>query len=186
MKVKIEKLIDGGKGLALHEGKRIFVSYAAPGDVLEVEVTKEHESYSEAKIINIIETSPERVEPKCPAFAKCGGCQWQHLSYETQLFWKREIVKEDLQRLGRVDAALAEEKVLKPIASPNKWNYRNRIQLNVRNNRVGFCRPESLEVVEFTECHIAEPLINEQLKERREELRMRNRGISLRSYPELD
>lgn len=177
MKVRIDKMVFGGSGLGRVDGKPVFVSYAAPGDLLEVEITSEHESYSEAKILKIIEASSERVKPRCPVFESCGGCQWQHLKYESQLFWKREILKESIERIAKI----SDPNVLATLASPDEWNYRNRIQLHVSaNGKVGFHRARSNEIIEFQECHIAEKEINEELEARREKLRGRDRGIALR------
>lgn len=164
--------------MGVHEGKRIFVPYAAPGDVLDVEVTSDHGSWAEAAIASIVSPAPCRVRPCCPAFGMCGGCQWQHISYEAQLEWKRRILIEALGRIGRV----YDPQVSDTLPSPKQWHYRNRIQLHVDSEgRVGFYRPGSREVVEFDECFIADARINRKLSESRVEVSRRDRGIALRS-----
>ncbi len=181
MRISIDKLIHGGSGMGMVEGKKIFVPFAAPGDLLDVEITADHGGFAEAKIVRIIETSPSRVTPPCPVFGQCGGCQWQHLSYEAQLFWKREILIESLTRIGKIKRP----EVAETIPSPKMWNYRNRIQLHVDSQgRVGFYKPRSKEVVEFEECAIADEQINVELKVRRAEIAQRDRGMSLRVDPE--
>jgi 23S rRNA (uracil1939-C5)-methyltransferase len=178
MQLKIEKLIHGGAGLGVHEGKAIFVPFAAPGDVLEVEVTADHGRHAEARIVRIVEPAACRVDPPCPVFGSCGGCQWQHLSYEAQLLWKQRIAVEAIERIGRI----ASPDVAPTIPSPRQWHYRNRIQLHVsRDGRVGFYRPHTNEVVEFVECAIAEEALNLELAQRREEFRTRDRGVALRA-----
>lgn len=178
MRVTIEKLIHGGNGLATHEGRKLFVPFSAPGDVLEVELTAEHAGFAEARIVEVMQPSPSRVLPRCPVFGSCGGCQWQHISYEEQLAAKRAIVIEQLQRLG----GIAAPEVLETLPSPNPWNYRNRIQLHVdAAGRVGYYRPRSREVVEFAECAIAEEAVNQELAARREEFAKRNRGVAIRA-----
>jgi len=177
MKIKIEKLVHGGRGVGEVDGKAIFVPFAAPGDLLEVEITEDHGSWAEARIESIVETSSGRVEPKCPVFKSCGGCQWQHLPYEVQLEWKSKILKETFERIGKIK----NPNVLPTMASPKEWHYRNKIQLHVDSKgRIGFYKPKSKEVVEFKECFIADERINEELNERREEYSKRDRGVAIR------
>ncbi|HPQ80323.1 MAG TPA: class I SAM-dependent RNA methyltransferase [bacterium] len=178
-KITIEKLIHGGSGIGVSDGKRIFVPFSAPGDVLSVRVTKDHGGYAEASIEDIIEPSPCRTKPACPVFGRCGGCQWQHISYDAQLRAKRTILKEALERIGKI----AEPGVFDTLPSPKQWNYRNRIQLHVDSKgRVGFYRQKSKEVVEFERCAIAEDGINDELARRRLEISARDRGISIGSF----
>lgn len=178
MRVTIEKLIHGGMGLATHEGRKLFVPFSAPGDVLEVELTAEHPGFAEARIVQIVQPGQGRVTPRCPVFGSCGGCQWQHLSYEEQLAAKRAIVIETLARLGGIDSP----EVFPTLPSPNPWNYRNRIQLHVdAAGRVGYYRPRSKEVVEFAQCAIAEEAVNAELAARREEFAKRTRGVAIRA-----
>jgi len=176
MNIKIEKLVYGGAGVGEMDGKIIFVPFSAPDDVLDVEITNDHLSFAEAQISKIVEGAPCRVNPPCPVFGKCGGCQWQHISYEAQLEWKRLILVETLRRIGKIDAG-----VLPTLPSPKQWNYRNRIQLHIDSRgRVGFYRPKSKEVIEFDHCLIADEKINERLNSMRESLKFRTKGISLR------
>jgi len=184
MRMTVEKLVYGGAGVGDCNGKKIFVPYSAPGDVLNIEIMEDHKTYADARIVNVIEASPCRVNPPCPVFGRCGGCQWQHISYEAQLEWKRRILIETLERIGKItphppplpigergkgegDAQLSEI-VLPTLASPKQWHYRNRIQLHVDSKgRIGFYKPKSKEVVEFDQCLIADERLNEKLKQRR-------------------
>ncbi len=178
MQITIEKLIHGGNGLATHEGRKVFVPFAVPGDVLEVEVVADHGTFLDARIVRIVTPSQHRVTPRCPVFGQCGGCQWQHIAYEEQLRIKREILAETLTRIG----GIVQPEVLPTLASPNAWHYRNRIQLHVDSQgRVGYYRPKSKEVVEFEECFIAEPSVNAQLREQRAEYAKRTKGIAIRA-----
>lgn len=173
----IEKLVHGGSGVGTSDGMKVFVPYSAPGDVLDVEITADHKNFAEGQIVSIIEPSPCRTEPRCHVFGSCGGCQWQHLSYDAQLEWKRLILKESLERIGKIE----NPEMLPTLASPAQWNYRNRIQLHVDSNgRVGYYRPKSKEVVEFARCLIAEEKINDMLCSERAKLRGRDRGIAFR------
>jgi len=175
--ITIDKLCMGGNGLGEVDGKKVFVPFSAPGDVIEIEITKDHGSYAEACLLEIIELSPSRVEPPCPVFGTCGSCQWQHINYKTQLEWKQIILKETLERIGKIE----DPTVLPTLPSPKEWNYRNRMMLHVNSKgQVGFYKPKSKEVVEFERCYIAEEELNEQLNAQREEISKRDRGISLR------
>lgn len=177
VQLKIEKLTHGGNGLGEVDGKKVFVPFSAPGDVLEIEIVKDHGSYAEGCLLEIIELAPCRVEPPCPVFGECGSCQWQHISYATQLEWKQKILKETLERIGKVE----NPNVLPTLPSPKEWNYRNRMMLHVDSKgRIGFYKPKSKEVVEFERCYIAEEELNNQLNARRDEIAKRDRGISLR------
>jgi len=195
MKLTIEKLVYGGAGVGDCDGKKVFVPFAAPGDALDVTVTKDHGSYAEADIVDITQPASCRVKPPCPVFGICGGCQWQHISYDAQIEWKRRILIETLQRIGKIGSphlfpsptrgegesypsplmgeGLGEgdqlnEIVLPTFPSPKQWYYRNRIQLHVDSKgRIGFYKPKSKEVVEFDECLIADERLNEQLKQKR-------------------
>lgn len=178
-RISITKLTFGGSGLGEIEGKKVFVPFSAPGDVLEVAVTRDKGSFAEAEIIEVIEPAACRVEPQCPVFGECGGCQWQHLAYETQLEWKRIILAETLERIG----GFGNPQVAPAIPSPKQWNYRNRIQLHVdKRGHVGFYRPGSHDVVAFERCFIADDDLNRQLGEHRQEFAKRDRGVALRTH----
>jgi len=177
MQIKIEKLANGGSGLGEYEGKKIFIPYSAPGDILDINITKDHGNWAEGQIVSIITPAACRVTPKCPVFGICGGCQWQHISYETQIKWKKDILAETIEKIGKVD----KPNMLETLASPKQWYYRNRIQLHVDSHgHVGFYRPRSKEVVEFEECAIAEEKLNTELKANRGEFAKRDRGVALR------
>ena len=181
MRVVVQKLISGGSGLASVNGKTVFIPYAAVGDELEIEIVKTYPDYLEAKIVKIITPSKDRALPLCPVFGLCGGCQWQHLSSETQLHWKREILLEAFERIAHMKRDDIEAKIALTLPSPKQWHYRNRIQLHVDSKeRLGFYRPRSKEVVEFEKCYIADERLNEQLQKEREYFRKRGKGVALR------
>jgi len=178
-RINIDKLTFGGAGLGEIEGKKVFVPFSAPGDTLDIEITSDKGSFAEGTIACVVEPAPCRVEPPCPVFGRCGGCQWQHVSYQAQLEWKRTILGETLEHIGKFDSP----NVLDALPSPKQWNYRNRIQLHVDSmGRVGFYKPKSKEVVEFERCFIADDRLNEMLKKNREEYSKRDRGVALRIH----
>src|SRR2546430_926539 len=92
VRLKIQRLSLGGEGVGRSDGHVIFVPYAAPGDLLEIEVVETHPRYARGRILQVLEPSAERTEPPCPYFFRCGGCAWQHLTYPAQLKAKQALV----------------------------------------------------------------------------------------------
>lgn len=123
MKIKIEKIVYPGKALGRGEdGIATFVEGALPGEKADVIVTKSKKTFKEAKLASIIEPSPMRIAPECPSFTKCGGCTFQHISYDNQLKIKKEYVEELLKPVypGAVEV----------IPSPELWGYRNKMEFS--------------------------------------------------------
>lgn len=156
----IEKLDSKGRGLARLDGQVFFVPWAVPGDRVLVQIGEGSLKYKDGRILDIVEKSPDRIHPECPYFFECGGCQLQHINYPAQLRWKQQIVVDHLRRLQ-----IPTEKIKPILPSSQIWNYRNRIQLQSdRTGRVGFYKRESHQIVEIQECRIAEPSLNDRLK----------------------
>ena len=158
--VKIDSLSFGGSGVGRISGKVIFVPYSAPGDDIKVRITKDAKGFAEGDIVEFISASPLREEPPCPLHSICGGCQWLHIPYKEQLKAKEEIFKGTLRRIGKMDPSI----VLPAQPSPLELNYRSRVQFKVLENKIGFYKRESHELVEIAECPLAHPLINLVLK----------------------
>ncbi|CAE7450008.1 unnamed protein product [Symbiodinium natans] len=102
-----------------------MVMFAIPGELVEVRIERNYSRYSEAKLLNVLEPSPDRVEPKCPLYTKCGGCQYQHLAYSAELDWKRRHVKSALEDFSGMK--LPEELVAETTASPKEYHYRQKL-----------------------------------------------------------
>jgi 23S rRNA (uracil1939-C5)-methyltransferase len=162
--LNIEKLIYGGDGLARlpaddrGRGKAVFVPFVLAGEKIEAVLTEEKPGFARARVDAIAEPSPDRVPPPCPHFGRCGGCHYQHASYEHQLEIKKEILRENLRRIAKLD--LQSEIQLHP--SP-PWNYRNRSRLQVRMRpefAAGYFKFSSHELLPVEECPISSPLIN--------------------------
>ena len=118
----VERILPGGVGLAHARGQTVFVALAAPGDRVRARVETVRARLAFAAIVEVIEPSPARVEPPCPYFGRCGGCDFQQLSYEAQLSSKVEIIRDCLRRVARVEPPL--EIPITP--SPARWRYRSR------------------------------------------------------------
>jgi len=173
MEVSIEKLIYGGEGLARlpaderGPGKTMFVPFVLPGEGVEVTVKEQRPGFARAALDKVITPSACRVEPSCPYFARCGGCQYQHTSYEHQLEIKKAILRETLMRTAK----LADVPEIQVHPSP-PWNYRNRTRMRIAqangNFAVGYNRFASREILAVETCPISSPLINQALATMRE------------------
>jgi 23S rRNA (uracil1939-C5)-methyltransferase len=162
----IEKLIYGGDGLARVAGddgrnKAVFVPFVIADENVEATLIEEKPGFARAQTASVAEPSPHRVQPPCSYFFRCGGCQYQHISYEHQLQAKSEIQLESLQRVAKI--ARTDPPVVH--ASP-PWNYRNRTRMKVSTGgefAIGYYRFRSHELLPVTECPISSPLINRAL-----------------------
>jgi 23S rRNA (uracil1939-C5)-methyltransferase len=160
----IEKQIYGGDGLAHFpadergRGKTAFVPFTLAGEKVEVEVSEQKPGFVRAVANRILETSAHRVAPQCPYFMRCGGCHYQHVEYEHQLEIKKEILRESLRRIAKLEL----ESAIQVHPSP-PWNYRNRSRLQVRAAPefcAGYFKMRSHEVLAVEQCPISSPLIN--------------------------
>jgi 23S rRNA (uracil1939-C5)-methyltransferase len=165
VQVKIESMAFKGNGLGHIDGKVIFVPYTMTGDEVSVEIVEDKKSYSVGELKEILIPSPWRINPPCPYFGDCGGCQWQHINPSVHEVLKKEILKESLQRL----AGLKETPPLSFVPSPQPYGYRIRIQLKAEENKIGFFKERSHWVVEIDRCPIAHPIINAILQHIRKE-----------------
>jgi 23S rRNA (uracil1939-C5)-methyltransferase len=127
--VNIERIIPGGHGLAFKEGRATFVPLSVPGDRVLVHQFRDRRHYLEAQSIEVVEGSAQRVAPPCPHFGDCGGCDFQHMTYECQLHSKQEILLDALRRVGKIRLSTSE---ISLIPSP-PFAYRNRLQLKISN-----------------------------------------------------
>lgn len=162
MKLSIEKIVYGGSGLSHIEqgqavGEAVFVPFTLPGESVEAEIIKRYGGFTEAKLDRLLSVSLDRVTPTCIHFGACGGCQFQHASYEAQLSLKQNILQETLERAG-LDGLPAIE-----IHAAEPWEYRNRIRLRVATldgkARVGYLRRGSTEFLPIQMCPIAAPIL---------------------------
>jgi 23S rRNA (uracil1939-C5)-methyltransferase len=152
--VEIEKPIYGGNFLARLQGKAVFVPLALPGETVRARITQNKSGYSTAELVSIVSAAPERISPRCPHFGPCGGCNYQHTDYVTQLAFKRAILRETLERGGV--SAPAEIGML--VADP--WAYRNRIRVAFdADGYPGYRGRRSHDLVPIRECPIAAPLL---------------------------
>ena len=148
----------------------VFVPFTAVGEEVEVEITEVKKNFARGKIVRVLTSSPERATPECPYFGECGGCQYQHLNYETQLDVKRKQVMDLFERIGK----FPREVVREVIPCPQPYHYRNRIMIRSQWNKpeqklnIGYLRWDCGLVVDIDQCPIAEPGLNAEILRVRE------------------
>jgi tRNA/tmRNA/rRNA uracil-C5-methylase (TrmA/RlmC/RlmD family) len=166
LQLTIDDIAFGGDGVGRCGEFVVFVPFVGRGERVEVEVTEVKARFGRARLLQVLEPSSERVQPLCPYFGGCGGCQYQHLSYPEQLRVKYKQIGDLFQRIGGFDRA-----VIDPVVPcPQPYGYRNRIMIRSQWNKhiqglhIGFIRADNRLVVDIEECKIAEPVLNEQIQ----------------------
>lgn len=158
MELKIEKMDHLGNGIGFINNKICFVPFTIAGDTVEIEIIKENKNFINAKLLKIIEPSEDRIKAFCPYYGLCGGCSLQNYSYEKTLDYKVNRVKNILNRVqinNQIDII------------PNSSNkfYRNKIELKVRNKKIGYYAYASHDLIEISLCMITKKCINDFINE---------------------
>ena len=149
-----------GLGVGKVDGKVIFAEGALPGEKALIQLVEDKKKYSVGEVLKIIEPSKKRIKPVCPYFEKCGGCQIQHIDYSDGLNIKKTRVVEQLKKtLKGYELPIA---LVHP--SINTLFYRNKIELKVNKDSIGFYQKKSHELLNINHCYIANPVLNEMLK----------------------
>ncbi len=175
--LRIERMGNGAEAVGrLASGKTVFVAGGASGDAVRVEVVEEKASFARARIVAVEEPSPLRAEPRCPHGDACGGCPWQHLSYEAQLEAKRANVVGALVHTARLEAARAEDLVRPCLPSKRQWGYRNKLELGAARAEngeflLGFHREGTHEIATPAVCPLAHDAVAKAPKALRGALR---------------
>jgi 23S rRNA (uracil1939-C5)-methyltransferase len=175
--LRIEKMVQGGEGMArLEDGRVCFVAGSLPGELCKVRLTFQKKDFTKGRVVEVIESSPDRVKPLCPLYGKCGGCSLQHLASEKQAEYLEKVERENFRRLAH--AELPEDFV---IHTGNAWGYRNRARVVFRGNsggndysanrngsancaRFGFRGEESNDIVPFENCPVLTDGLNDFLR----------------------
>ena len=171
----IEGVAAEGKAIARVNDLVVFIPYAAPGDIADIQLTRKKNSYAEGKVITVKEYSPFRVEPKCSHFGVCGGCKWQHLDYSKQIEYKQQQVIDNLTRIGKVQLP----EVSPILGSEKQYYYRNKLEFTFSNrswltkgeldskeefssrDALGFHIPGMFDkVLDIKECHLQDDISN--------------------------
>jgi len=162
--VHIEKIIAGGYGLGRRrDGMVVLARFVLPGETILYRERKKHRGHIDAEAVEILAPSPDRVQPLCPYYTQCGGCDFQHIAAAAQQRIKMEIILETLRR-GKIDFSPS---VLRPmVPSPSAWQYRRRLRLKLSPaGAMGFCRNESNELATVDHCPVATAPLNRALLE---------------------
>jgi len=129
--VEVIDIAEGGKGVGKVDDLVLFIQHAIPGDIVDVEIQKKKKSFAEAKVTKLISPSPHRTTAFCEHFGICGGCKWQHMTYDAQLFYKQKSVENALSRIGKVDISSMED----ILPSAKTTYYRNKLEYTFSNQR---------------------------------------------------
>ena len=143
VELQIESAAYKGKGVAKVDGLAVFVPNTAPGDTVKARIIKKKKSYREAKLLEVIEAGPNRIEPKCQHATVCGGCNWQHVSYEHQLEFKRDQVEDHMHRIG----GLTHIEVNPTLGCDETFHYRNKMEYSIGHKK--WLSREEIERDEF-------------------------------------
>lgn len=140
------------------EGRMVFVPFALPDEQVRVRLRDEHKRWARADLLEVLEPSEQRIQPRCIHFGECGGCHYQHLEYADQLHAKQAIVVEQMERIG----GFISPPVLETVASPHSWNYRNQMQFHLGSTgKLGLMRQGQPGVLVLQECHLPLPAVDE-------------------------
>jgi 23S rRNA (uracil1939-C5)-methyltransferase len=166
IQLRIERIVPRGYGIAFADGLTFFVALAAPGDLVEAQVVEVKGKTAFAEIESVIEPGRDRIEPPCPYFGTCGGCDFQQLNYEAQLAAKVAIIRDCLHRIAKIEW----ENDIPIIHSPEPFGYRLRAQWHANTNtkQIGYFRRDSRELVDIEYCMILQPELQRQLTDLRE------------------
>jgi 23S rRNA (uracil1939-C5)-methyltransferase len=155
LKIELDKLTYGGDALGrLPDGRAVFVPFALPGETVSIRILEEKRGHVRAGLAEVLEPSADRVSPACRHFGVCGGCHYQHMSYQTQLSAKTAILRDQLTRIGRIGVPPLKQ----IIPSSDEWNYRNHVQFHLtRAGKLGYVDAGGRDVFSIVECHLPEP-----------------------------
>lgn len=153
VEVEIDDIAHGGEGVGRVNGKAHFVPGVVPGEKVVARIVKDGGSWARAELVEVRNPSPSRVEPLCPHADRCGGCQWQHATYESQLAWKRNTVAAQLRHIGKIP----DPPVMDTVAPGPPFGYRNRMEFKVHNGRPAMHRARSHEMVPLSVCELLDP-----------------------------
>jgi tRNA/tmRNA/rRNA uracil-C5-methylase (TrmA/RlmC/RlmD family) len=175
IELQIDSLTNLGAGVGRIDGWVVFVPFSLPGERVRARVFRNDKSFSQADLVEVLEPSPDRVSPGCSLFGDCGGCQYQHLSYEKQLAWKTRQIGELLKHMAAITFPVND-----CLASTQVWNYRSKITPHFEKGKDGDLGPIGFlsfgrrsQLVDVPNCPIAMEVINRELPAIRDGLRAR-------------
>ncbi len=172
--LELDEMVHGGQALGRHAGRVIFTRYTIPGEVILARITDDRERFAFAEGVTLLTPSPHRIQPRCPHFGpgRCGGCHFQHIEYDAQPLFKRDVVVDQLVRIGGYEDPL----VHPTIPSPNPWEYRVHATFHANaDGQLCFVGTDGETLIPIEECHIVRPELMEMVTQ-----------LSLEDIPDLD
>ena len=155
--VKIIRLNNEGLGVALVDKFVVFVKNALVNEKVKIKITEVNDNYAKADVINYIETSSDRVIPSCPFYEKCGGCNLMHMNYESQISFKKDKVKSIFKKISNINIDI------KDIIYDKEFNYRNKVTLKVKNDKIGLYKEKTNDIINVDKCLLLDNKINDEL-----------------------
>ncbi len=162
----IDKLTHDGRGIAFVDGRAVFIEGALPGEKVTFRYTEMRRDYACGKVVEVVAAAPDRVDPPCSAFGRCGGCSLQHVSHDAQIRMKQDLLTEQMRRIGKIP----QFELWPPLTGP-EWGYRRKARLGVRyvrnkqNVLVGFRERGSGKVAEIDACLTLHPKVGKRLQD---------------------
>lgn len=182
IELTVSDLAFGGDGVARHDGRVMFVPLTVSGDRIQARVTKVSAQFARAELTELRQEGAGRCEPRCRYFTDCGGCQYQHMDYATQLTAKSRQLREVLARIG----GIADPEILPWLVSPREYGYRNRISVHHEGRAIGFRARDGRRLVDVERCELASDEVNAKLRHlRRHPGRREHYSLREERIPEL-
>ncbi|MBI4682588.1 MAG: class I SAM-dependent RNA methyltransferase [Nitrospirae bacterium] len=154
--LKIDRPAYGGVSISRHNGRIVIIKGPVlPGETVEITIENEKKDYISASALKVLGPSPDRAKPLCMYFGECGGCHFQHITYDRQVRLKEDILRDCLKRMAKIETALSG-----PIISKNPWHYRLRGQFKSSRGSIGFYKENTREVVDIDRCLLMTEEIN--------------------------
>lgn len=168
VEVRVEKIVPRGFGLAFAENLTVLTPLTVPGDVVQVRLVEIKKRLAFAEMVEISQPGPKRIHPPCKYFGRCGGCDFQQMSYDAQLSAKVGIIRDCLHRIGKIETASE----IQIIGSPHDFRYRSRARWHLDRDKktIGYFRRDSNEVIDIDLCPILTPGLQSTLEDVREKM----------------
>ena len=158
-----------GEGVGRMNGQAVFIPYAIPGETAEVEIRERKKNYLRARLVDVMSASPDRIEAACPYYYRCGGCSYQHMNYSRQLELKRQVVQDNLARIGGLEV-----EVEPVVGMSDPWCYRNKVEWHVAKKdhsyQMGYHIPDSHKLIAIDSCLLISPAVEALSRHLREHL----------------
>src|ERR1700712_1598160 len=166
--IELTGMAHGGSAIGRHEGRAIFVPYGIPGEQVRVRIVQDKGRFAIAEVVEVLVSSPDRVQAPCPYFGegRCGGCQFQSIDYPKQLALKQQTVRDQLARLG----GLPDVMVQPTIPSPTPYGYRSHATFHVApDGHLGFIKTDHRNVLPVDDCLLLSPTLHDSFEAARDQ-----------------